>query len=179
MADKEEPKRRPGRPRKYPVEGKRQNLTFRLGEDTRRRLLEASSQRGRSLSEEIELRIEKSFETPELIGNVVQSTLASFFGGEHTAKIVQLVAVAIMLVERETGKKWMDDYFTKWHAKEAVHQIVETLLHADRPLRAEEVPKVNDPRLTWRPDFGRNLGRTLAASEAALHRNATEAEDDP
>jgi hypothetical protein len=131
------------------------------------------------LSEEIELRIERSFETPELIGNVVQSTLASFFGGEHTAKIVQLVAVAIMLVERETGKKWTDDYFTKWHAKEAVHQIVETLLDADRPLRAEEIPEVNDPRLTWRPDFGRNLGKTLAASEAAFQRSATKAGNDP
>ena len=54
MVDKEGPKRRPGRPRKYPVDGKRQNLTFRLSEDTRRRLLEASLGRGRSLSEEID-----------------------------------------------------------------------------------------------------------------------------
>jgi TraY domain len=161
-------KKPPGRPRKYPVEGKRQNLTFRLGEDTRRRLLDESSRSGRSLSEEIELRVERSFHTPDLINDVVQSTLSSFFGGEHTAKLIQLTAVAIMLVERETGKKWADDYFTKWHAKEAAVQVVSSLFDADRPPNPEEVPELNDPRLTWRPDFGRNLARTLVANQATL-----------
>ncbi len=174
MTEEGGPKRRPGRPRKYPAEGKRQNLTFRLPEHTRKRLLEASLQSGRSLSEEIELRIEKSFDTPKLVGDVVRSTLASFFGGEHTAKLVQLTAVAIMLVERETGKKWTDDYFTRWHAKEAALQVVSSLFDADRPLTSEEVPELRDPRLTWRPDFGRNLGRILLAHHATVREGSDE-----
>lgn len=174
MTEGDAPKRPPGRPRKYPAEGKRPNLTFRLSEDTRRRLLEASLQSGRSLSEEIELRVDKSFDTPELVGSVVQSTLASFFGGGHTAEIVQLTAVAIMLVERETGKKWADDYFTRWHAKEAALQVVSSLFDANRPPIPDEFPELKDPHLTWRPDFGRSLGRTLVANQATSNDRSEE-----
>ncbi len=109
-----------------------------------------------------------------MVGSVVQSTLASFFGGDHTAEIVQLTAVAIMLVERETGKKWADDYFTRWHAKEAALQVVSSLFDANRPPVPDEIPELKDPHLTWRPDFGRSLGRTLVANQATSNDRSEE-----
>jgi hypothetical protein len=55
-----EKRRGPGRPRKHPIEGKRQNVTFRLREETREWLGRISTEAGRSLSEEIEYRLELS-----------------------------------------------------------------------------------------------------------------------
>src|SRR5215217_16654 len=50
-----------GRPAKAPEKGKRQNYTFRLHDATRERLVEAATVANRTLSEEIEYRIERSF----------------------------------------------------------------------------------------------------------------------
>lgn len=58
MTDIERPKRGRGRPKVY---GKRQNFAFRVTEETRARLIESAQQNGRSLSEEIEFRINRDF----------------------------------------------------------------------------------------------------------------------
>jgi hypothetical protein len=63
-------KRQPGRP-SLPVEEKRsRNLTFRSRGDLRDRLNDAASQAGRSISEEIESRLEQSFETEDRVALV-------------------------------------------------------------------------------------------------------------
>ena len=50
------PKRGPGRPKVY---GKRQNFVFRVTEETKQRLIDSATRNGRSLSEEIEFRVNR------------------------------------------------------------------------------------------------------------------------
>lgn len=59
--------RKRGRPAKPAGERKAHNLTFRTRADFRERLERAASNSGRSVSEEVELRIERSFEIDHLI----------------------------------------------------------------------------------------------------------------
>jgi hypothetical protein len=61
MADLEQPKRKRGRPRKYP-EGTRANYSTRLTKQTHAALKAAARAAGRSISEEIEYRIQRSFD---------------------------------------------------------------------------------------------------------------------
>ena len=64
-------KRGRGRPLKAPEKGKRQNYTFRLHDSTRERLIEAARAANRTLSEEIEYRVEHSFGIEQEV-NVLQ-----------------------------------------------------------------------------------------------------------
>jgi DNA-binding CsgD family transcriptional regulator len=65
LAEAGEKKR--GRPAKYPGEGKRTTHTFRIREATRQKLIEAAEGSGRSVSEEIEWRVERSFDHDEIV----------------------------------------------------------------------------------------------------------------
>jgi len=62
MTDQPQPKRKRGRPPKYAGEGKRQNFSFRITEKMRARLIESVKQSGRSISEEIEFRLNRDLE---------------------------------------------------------------------------------------------------------------------
>ena len=66
-------KRGRGRPPKAPEKGKRQNYTFRLHDSTRERLLATADAANRTLSEEIEYRVEKSFEQEERIASLLEN----------------------------------------------------------------------------------------------------------
>ncbi|HZH12715.1 MAG TPA: LuxR C-terminal-related transcriptional regulator [Microvirga sp.] len=65
MSETEGKKR--GRPAKYPGEGKRTTHTFRIREATRQKLIQAAAASGRSVSEEIEWRVERSFDQDEIM----------------------------------------------------------------------------------------------------------------
>ncbi|MGU3541037.1 hypothetical protein [Methylobacterium sp. A54F] len=67
MTDGEVPAKKGGRPRLYPGTEKRPTLTFRVRGDMHQRLQESAQAEGRSLSEEIEHRLHKSFYEKELI----------------------------------------------------------------------------------------------------------------
>jgi hypothetical protein len=69
MAAPKETKRK-GRPPKYAGEGKRQNFSFRIRDKTRERLIATVAETGRSLSEEIEYRIDQSFQWEDAFGDV-------------------------------------------------------------------------------------------------------------
>lgn len=73
---------RRGRPKIYPE--KRGTLTFRLRPEIREHLSEAAMLNGRSLSQEVEFRLEMSFRdepSPELMrwaNDLIESTMANF-----------------------------------------------------------------------------------------------------
>jgi TraY domain len=71
MTDQAPPKtkRGRGRPPKYAGTGRR-NFNFRITEKTRQRLIETVKETGRSLSEEIEWRIDHSFLCEDILGDV-------------------------------------------------------------------------------------------------------------
>ena len=68
MADQDPPKRR-GRPPKY---GQRQNFSFRITDEMRQRLIDTVKRSGRSLSEEIEHRVELSYLCEIILGDLEQ-----------------------------------------------------------------------------------------------------------
>src|SRR5262245_51193957 len=71
MTDQDQPPKRPrGRPPKYAGQGKRQNFSFRITEKTRERLIESVKQSGRSLSEEIEFRLNRDLNWEETKGDI-------------------------------------------------------------------------------------------------------------
>lgn len=67
----DQPRRR-GRPRKEPVEGDRVTLGLRVTAQTKKRLDEAADASGRSQSQEAEIRIERSFDRQELLGEALE-----------------------------------------------------------------------------------------------------------
>lgn len=68
--------KRIGRPLKNPEQGKRSNVMFRLGEVRKNQLMQAAEAAGRSMSEEIEARLEASFKEPEIIYKTSEQAIA-------------------------------------------------------------------------------------------------------
>ena len=90
-------KRKRGRPRKPDSEKRRNNVTIRMRDSLKRRLKEAAVDAGRSLSEEIEFRLEKIF-----VERVV-------FGGDMGYEGACLLFATIKMYEDTSGKSWRDD----------------------------------------------------------------------
>lgn len=88
----DEPRRR-GRPAKYPGEGKRTTHTFRVREETRQRLIDAAAESGRSVSEEIEWRVEQSFGNEETITKLSKTVIDLL--KEKSEAAGQMVAAAL------------------------------------------------------------------------------------
>lgn len=74
----EVPAKKIGRPRKRPEQGRRLNVMFRLSEATQVRAKAAAMEAGRSLSEELERRVEQSFDaqtTAELTVKLIREMM--------------------------------------------------------------------------------------------------------
>ena len=92
------PRRGPGRPRTRPVEARR-NVTFRANDQTYEQLTAAAKANGRSMSEEIERRIEQSFREPDLVKKAV---LEVSFGSKKVAKVMEMIGVLARVAEART-----------------------------------------------------------------------------
>lgn len=76
---------------------KRWILSIRTTAEGRERLVKAAEQQGRSLSEEIETRLQLSFQRDDA------------YGGFANAAFVNLLGALIRDAEAETGKRWRAD----------------------------------------------------------------------
>src|SRR5437660_327572 len=95
-------KKRIGRPPKAKEHRKAVNFTFRSRDQMRERLEAAAAASGRSISEEIEHRLNQSFDEERLS--------AAFLGGTDTAKTLQLIANAMRRVTADgDGTPWSKD----------------------------------------------------------------------
>ncbi len=94
------PKRR-GRPPLRPGKTKRASFTTRLTADLKQRLERDAAAEGRSLSEEIESRLERSFH--------VEEERYREFGSELTFHFMKLLSAAVTMTETATGKKWLGE----------------------------------------------------------------------
>jgi hypothetical protein len=83
-------KSRAGRPRREPQAGERVQLSLRVTPQMKRRLDTAADQSGRSQSQEVEFRLERSFEREEMLSEVL--TVAY---GEQTAAILMTLGMVI------------------------------------------------------------------------------------
>ena len=105
-----------GRPRKIPAAGERYAVTARLPTELRARFEKAADEAGRSLSQEAEFRLTRSFAERE--------ALQELLGGESTASVLALVAEAVSLIERQTGCAWRSDHWTGVAVRAAAARIM-------------------------------------------------------
>lgn len=135
-------------------ERKRAQIPVRTSATLRERLKAVAAANDRSLTEEIERRLDASF------------TLEDALGGPRMDEFLRCVAVGIRLVEEKTGKRWTDDTET-WRAAQVV---VERHFNNWRPLpenhegiaeKAEAVDaakaKYEELVSAYRKSFGNNI----------------------
>ncbi len=102
----------PARAKLPPGEGKRVPLNMRTTRETREKLEKSAAESGRSLAQEVEYRLERSF------ADEPQSVSAS--------AITRLLNTAMFMVEQQTGKD-ATDYETYVAVKAAITGILDSL----------------------------------------------------
>ena len=102
--------------------GKRFPLSLRITEEMRTKLHNAAAQTGRSVSQEVEFRLERSFTREEDV-----------WGGAHTERLLRMLAIAIEGQEKSTGKKWTEDDATRNLVATALPEVVKVLINANMP----------------------------------------------
>jgi hypothetical protein len=133
------PSRR-GRPPLKSGEAKRASFNTRLRNTLKERLEESARAAGRSLSEEIESRLERSFDRTESLG-----------GPEYEA-LFQMMAAAARVIEFRLGKSPFSDPEGSGVARNAWRQIIQSVT-AD-PLEGEvykESLRITDEMKNWNP----------------------------
>ncbi|WP_419816137.1 hypothetical protein [Glacieibacterium sp.] len=165
-------KNRGGRPRQGP-EVKRAPLNMRTSPAMRTQLEEAADARGWSLTQEVEARLQRTFDED------------SYRGGSHNGAFFHLAVASARSIEERNGGRWDEDIETFWAVKAAVN----SLLEVNRPLLTPEIIEAQadvDAALKKIEDEvpqrkGSYVGRLLAmkpgASVATAARSASK--DDP
>ena len=96
----DQPKRGRGRPKVY---GKRQNFVFRVTEETKRRLIESATQAGRSLSEEIEFRINRDFGWEATQGDIEEMKRRAL-AWEDASRVKAIRAAGLQILREIEGQ---------------------------------------------------------------------------
>ena len=104
----------PGRPPRHPGERLSKNRTFRVRGGLDERLPAAAAATGRSVSEEIEFRLDQSFDRDAFFGLVL--------GGDENAKVLQSIAT-VMKLESYKGH-WLKDVETSDTVRRAVNFVI-------------------------------------------------------
>ncbi|MDA1101827.1 MAG: hypothetical protein O2967_22950 [Proteobacteria bacterium] len=129
MATKPKGTRR-GRPPLSPEKRKRNNVTLRLRDGLKKQLEEQAATMGRSLSEEIEFQLERTF----LTDKARRDREDRAFGGAHTHALVRLFGDTIKDVETWTGGTWAEDQYTF----DQVRLGINTFMDALRPTETDD-----------------------------------------
>jgi len=95
--------------------GKRYPLNMRTTRDLREKVEAAARASGRSLVQEVEHRLERSFDPVEPVFD------------PHHVDLFRHIASAIALVERQEGKRWIEDQSTTFFALRAVRHTIDSL----------------------------------------------------
>lgn len=121
---------------------KRTTLSLRATPDLLARLDAAIAANGRSLAQELENRVEQTFQAEDALG------------GSRTAPILRAMADMIKHAEAKTGESWLDDYAT-W---QVVSRAVVRTLNSWEP----EPPNI---------EAIRKLNRQIEEAEARVDQN--------
>ena len=110
--NKRTPQAKKGRPPLPESRKKLASMGFRPTPEIRRCLEEAAKETGVSLSREIEFRLERSFQEEKMRYEI--------FGNKFKFRLMQILAIAINLIEEQMGKKFTQDLQTHDEVKQAV-----------------------------------------------------------
>jgi len=110
-------KKRRGRPPLSPDEGKRYTLSLRVSEERRWELEQAAAESGRSISQELEMRIEQGARDTRILG------------GPQMTNLFRMMAAAAQLIEaRSKDKNWFSDYEVFISVREAWRRIIDAVM---------------------------------------------------
>ena len=141
-AGKASAKKRPrGRPPLKPGRGKRSSFNTRITSQLKERLERDAKSAGRSLSEQIERRLEEAYLRDEADDRVRENTLEGIydsFGGKKKFEVMRLKASMIQMVEQRTGKSYFDDPDTNIKANNMMSE-------ADNQYGPARTDKVRNP----------------------------------
>jgi hypothetical protein len=116
--------------------GRRHPISFRTTEELREGLEHAASTAGRSLTQEIEYRLEQSLREEDL--------LRRYFGSDEAIELLKALSFIINLNMNKSGKSWRDDRDTlkniKYHFSSFFESIEDEKVHESR--RADRVNKL-------------------------------------
>lgn len=90
-----EPAKKRGRPALPPGEGRRNTLNLRITNDLKARMEGSAKASGRSVSQEAEFRLERSF--------IAEDTMYEQFGGEEWSRLMQFFALSFQTAEPKTA----------------------------------------------------------------------------
>jgi len=107
---------------KGPFKGKSATLTTRITPETRVELERSAQERGRSLSQEVELRLRDFARQNQ--------------GPAHIGSLADATARLVTAIERRTGKRCLDDAFTAVAVRQAISELL---------LRALPIPEGPPP----------------------------------
>jgi hypothetical protein len=141
----EKPRKRMGRPPKAPEKGRRQNYTFRLSDQVRDQLIDVASESGRSLSEEIEWRIEESFREKQ--GELLAKSLLN--GSDNLYKLVSRISGLVSALENYKDKSgnglgsrdWNNHEPTRAAIRAGVKALVDDIVPATKDFDINEITK--------------------------------------
>jgi hypothetical protein len=121
-----------GRKATDPANPRTDKLAFRLSADLVRRVREAATDGGRTVSQEVARRLAASFNA----GAATQDR----FGGVNTHFLCLLISLALAELRAQTGHNWHSDRFTFDHAIELVKEDLSYFRPAGEPEVPEDLP---------------------------------------
>ncbi len=133
-------RKRPGRPPRGEYVDKRKTLSTRITSELRDRLDKSADESGRSLSQEIEFRLEQSFRD--------EKALYREFGGRENYNIFRFLAQIPHFAGQMTKQHWREDRKTF----RVVMKAIESILEAG-------IPKVGSD---WSEEDLRDSGKEIA-----------------
>ena len=150
---KESRRKRAGRPPLSPEEGKRYTFSLRVSAQRRSELEQAAAESGRSISQELEMRIEQGARDTQILG------------GPQTVNLFRMMAAAAGFIEgRSKGKRWFSDYDVFISVREAWRRIIDAVMPQPSEELIENLTVLKDiiAENASHPDKGRQVsGLTL------------------
>jgi hypothetical protein len=104
--------RKRGRPALSEEEARRANVSFRTTPQVRDKIVAAAQTAGRSVAQEVELRLEQSF------------AREGEAGSRSTAILADFIRLAAGIIEAKTGKRWTEDADTFSRVSQAIRSFM-------------------------------------------------------
>ncbi|MGH1571760.1 hypothetical protein ACRAWG_15115 [Methylobacterium sp. P31] len=154
MTDQQAPPKKRGRPPKHSGEGARPTVNFRCRTALYERLQEQAAIAERSVSEEIERRLDLSFRDPEI--------RLMFVGNNNTADLLAMIAHVLKACRNKDGADWSEDEEVNTIVKCAVEYLIMSGCRYPTYRYVHEMPDDARSRID-------KVARSIAYAAATLH----------
>ena len=120
-------------------------LSIRTSVDLRSKLQTSLEESGRSLTQEVEMRLEKSFQSDD------------FVGGDRNAAFLNVLGAGMREIELTTGQSWLSDVETWQKVAELVSELIYDR-EPKEPTRPALLPRNDRTKPKRLPMFGSSDG---------------------